>query len=128
MSSYVLDASAVLAVTKNEPGASQVAAAIIAGAAISTVNLAEVVSWYANHGFPIEASRHELSELGLEVVPLDEATAYAAGMLLPQTKHLGLSLGDRVCLMLARSRGVPALTGDQKWRRLQVGVSIEMIR
>ena len=44
MSSYVLDASALMALFHQEPGSDKVEQAIEDGAAISTVNLSEVAS------------------------------------------------------------------------------------
>jgi ribonuclease VapC len=46
----VLDASALLAHLRDEPGADVVAEAIASGAVISTVNLAEVFSCAADRG------------------------------------------------------------------------------
>lgn len=39
-----------------------------------------------------------------------------------------LSLGDRACLALARTRGVPAMTSDRTWTQLQIGIEIRLIR
>lgn len=49
MSSVVLDASAILALLLNEPGAAKVAAAV-GDAAVTTVNLAEAVGYFARSG------------------------------------------------------------------------------
>lgn len=40
----------------------------------------------------------------------------------------GLSLGDRACLALAAELGIPALTADQTWAGLDIGVKVELIR
>lgn len=44
MPSYVLDASAVIALFHREPGSDKVAQAVLDGVVISTVNLAEIAS------------------------------------------------------------------------------------
>jgi PIN domain nuclease of toxin-antitoxin system len=46
------------------------------------------------------------------------------------TSPLGLSLGDRICLALARRTGLPALTADQSWSSIAdgLGVTVETIR
>jgi PIN domain nuclease of toxin-antitoxin system len=60
----------------------------------------------------------------------DLTAALAAGHLRPATRGAGLSLGDRSCLALARTLGLPALTADRSWLGVAdaVGVRVEMIR
>jgi PIN domain nuclease of toxin-antitoxin system len=41
---------------------------------------------------------------------------------------MGLSLGDRACLALARVRNVPALTADRVWEKLQIDATLQLIR
>jgi len=38
------------------------------------------------------------------------------------------SLGDRVCLALARRRGLPVLTTDKPWADLDLGIEVRLIR
>lgn len=66
MSSIVLDASALLALLNQEPG-SDVVANLIAEAAISTVNLAEVVAKLSEAGLPQTAIETALEGLGFNV-------------------------------------------------------------
>ncbi len=54
--------------------------------------------------------------------------AFLAGELHRQTRPLGLSLGDCACLVLARSRGLPALTADRAWQGLPLDLEIVLIR
>ena len=126
-SGYVLDASALLALIQAEAGSERVAE-VLDGAVISAINLAEVVSRLADRGVPGEAIRRQLARLGLRIVPVDEDLAYAAGLLRPATRALGLSLGDRVCIALARRLGATALTTDRVWARLEIGVAVELVR
>ena len=65
MSSYVLDASALLALLNNEPGAEQVAA-VLTEAVISSVNLSEVVARLADAGRAETEIREFLGALELE--------------------------------------------------------------
>lgn len=123
----VLDASALLALLFREPGAERVAASL-AQAAISAVNLAEVLGRLVRDGRPLAEAVHRLAALGLEVVPLDAERAAAVAGLEPLTRPAGLSLGDRCCLALALERGVPALTADGAWQRLPHPVRVELIR
>lgn len=127
MSDFVLDTSALLALIQAEPGSARVTD-VLGAAVISAVNLAEVVTRLADRGVPRQAIRRQLARLDLGVMPVDEDLAYAAGLLRPATRALGLSLGDRVCLALARRLGAVALTTDQTWGRLQIGVAVELLR
>jgi PIN domain nuclease of toxin-antitoxin system len=123
----VLDASALLALLNREPGAELVAAAL-PGAAVSAVNLSEVVVKLAEAGMPEKAIREALQGLPLDVVPFDEEQAYEAGLLRPLTKGVGLSLGDRGCLGLALRLGLPVLTADRTWQQLSVRAEVRVIR
>src|SRR4051812_27285851 len=113
MSSFVLDASALLAMLRGEPGGEMVEEQL-PECLVSAVNLAEVVS-----ALSADAPRHEierqLEPFGLRVIPFDREQAGIVGELRPATREHGLSLGDRACLALAIQRGVPALTADQRW-------------
>ena len=123
----ILDASAVLALLNAEPGASVVAGAV-SDAAISAVNLSEVVAKLIEGGMPAEAVRETLQELELEVISFDAHQAYEAGLLRISTRSLGLSFGDRACLGLAQRHGVPVLTTDRNWSRLDAGIDVQLAR
>ena len=123
------DASAVIALILGEPGAETVEP-IISECVITTVNLAEVVGYFARNGAPEPAIREMLEALRLETVHFDDELAYCAGVLLATTGRAGLSLGDRACLALARRLGIKAITTDRAWSRVAraAGVEIELIR
>ncbi len=129
MSRIVLDASALLALTRREPGADKVAE-ILAGSVMSTVTLSEAVGYYARSGASEAEIRAVFDVLRVERVPFDEELAYIAGLLLPKTRPAGLSFGDRACLALALRIGAKALTADRAWSQVTtaVGVEIEVIR
>ena len=124
----VLDASAVLALLGDEPGAEAVLAAL-PRATISAVNLSEVVAKLAERGMPEEAIRAALDGLDLDPRPFDAAAAHAAGALRPATRAAGLGLGDRACLALAARLGAMALTADPGWAALDVpGLRVSLLR
>jgi PIN domain nuclease of toxin-antitoxin system len=123
----VLDASALIALMREEKGAERIAT-VMDHAVIGAVNLAEVVSKFVRKGIAIGVIREWVETLELDVRPFDRALAYAAGALLPATTGQGLSLWARACLALARKLGAPVLTTDRAWRDVEVGVAIELIR
>jgi PIN domain nuclease of toxin-antitoxin system len=125
----VLDASALLAMLLDEPGADKVKLALD-GALLGAVNLAEIVSHYAKLGAARSDIEAMLRPLPIRLVPIDTALSYDAGMLRPLTLPGGLSLGDRYCLALAKRQGVPALTAERRWPDIATaaGVTVEVIR
>ena len=129
MSGVVLDASALLAMLLDERGGEKVTAAL-EGSAMTTVTLAEVAGHYTRRGVAEGDIHRLLDSLEIGRVLFDEDLAYGAAMLLPATSSVGLSLGDRACLALARRLGVVALTADRAWRKLprSLGIAVEVIR
>ena len=125
----ILDASALLALLRSEPGGDLVAEAL-PEARMSVVNHAEIVSHYAARGADAEAIDAMLKPLPIELVPVDARVAQAAGMLTALTNKVGLSLGDRFCLALAKIEGATAWTADRAWLRVAdaAGVSVRLIR
>jgi PIN domain nuclease of toxin-antitoxin system len=123
----VLDASAVLALVLREKGA-DVVAGLKAGSLISAVNLAEVGTLLIRDGLGDEAMRQVVRALELDVAPFDERSALAAAELRRLTGDLGLSLGDRACLALAKSIGGAAVTADRSWAQLTLDIEIRLIR
>lgn len=127
MNDVVLDASALLAVLRAEPGAAGVEARL-EDACIGAVNLSEVVAKLIEDGVPEAEIRLAIGRLELDVHAFDAQHAYAAGILRKVNGAFGLSFGDWACLALAQSLGIPALTADGSWARLDLGVAIEVIR
>ena len=127
MSSTVLDASALLAFLHRETGF-QVVADHIKDAAVSAVNLSEVVARLADRGLLEQVIRQSLESMSVAVIPFETEQAFIAGMLRVETRSVGLSLGDRACLALARQLRVPALTADRRWAELDVGINVQVIR
>jgi PIN domain nuclease of toxin-antitoxin system len=124
--SSVLDASALLAALNAEPGSGIVAAEI--DPIISAVNLSEVVAKLVERGGTDEDIRAAIGALQLEVRDFDAELAHAAGLLRRTTRQQGLSLGDRACLALAQSLGLPVLTTDRTWLDLRLGIDVQVIR
>src|SRR5436309_12343657 len=83
----VLDASALLCLLNDEPGADRVVD-VLTRSIIGTTNLAEVVSKLRDRGLPLDEVREALGGLHLDVRPLSPAQALIIGDLRPSTKAL----------------------------------------
>ncbi len=123
----------MLAFLLQEPGADVVGRSLRSGGSISSVNWAEVLSWFTLQGEDPAQVRASLRDRGLvgdllEIVPFTEQDGVGTASLRPATRALGLSLGDRACLALARRLGQPVLTADRAWEALDVGLTIHVIR
>ena len=127
MSEIVLDASALIAVLREEPGAAAVEG-LLDSAAISAVNLSEVQAKLVEHGAPAAGAWSWLIDLDLEVVDFDLPQARIAGDLRALTRERGLSFADRACLALAQVLGRAAVTTDRAWAGLELGVEVRLVR
>lgn len=123
----VLDASALLALFGREAGADRVGE-LLPRAHISSVNLSEAVAKLIERGTSEADIDVILLNLRAEIVAFDTAQATAVGKLRASTRAAGLSLGDRACLALALQLGATAVTTDRAWSKVDVGVTIELLR
>lgn len=125
----VLDASAVLAVIFDEPGGDRVADHL-PGAQVSTVNIAEVATRLLALEMPRDTVETVIETLQLTIQPFDYGQALMTAQLRSVTRAAGLSLGDRACLALAKTRQTEALTSDRIWRDIadSAGVAVTLIR
>jgi ribonuclease VapC len=128
LTSYVFDASAILALLLDEPGGDVVRRLLAESRLLSTVNLAEVVSKLTDYGLQDVEIGAAMGGLQLTVVEFDERTATVAGQLRRETRSLGLSLGDRACLASAMVLGHTAVTADRDWSRLTLPAEVLLVR
>jgi len=123
----VLDASALIAFLRKEPGAEKVAG-VLTHSCISAVNLAETFGKMVEYGKPLEDVAYQVERLHVSVIPFDAEQARIAASFWKATRSVGMSLGDRACLALALQADLPAFTTEGEWLKCDVGVQVVKIR
>jgi PIN domain nuclease of toxin-antitoxin system len=110
---FVLDASALIAMLREEPGAKEVAEAI-ADAHMSVFNYAEIVSYFIHAGMDEHDIDAMLDPLPIELVPADKDLARLAGQLRRPTADAGRPFLPCACQAkkLARLDGRQGLEAD----------------
>lgn len=108
----VFDASAVLALMQNEPGADRLDR-LRRDAIVSAVSVAEVLAKLVSKGMPQDLAAAALSALHLEVVPFDPEEALASSAYVTRD----VSLGDRCFLACAYKHGT-GWTADHDLARI----------
>lgn len=128
MNSIVLDASVLLAMLNQEPGADKITPDLLGSSVSSTVNLAEVQSKLVDRGVQADDAWQATINSVNEAIPFTVEQTKTAGNLIAETRPLGLSLGDRACLSLAIALKAPVYTTDKSWKNLKLGIRIHIIR
>jgi len=95
---------------------------------MSSVNVAEAYGKLVGRGIGPEDAWEAVIAPIPEILDFDTEQAKIAGGLLPQTRALGLSLGDRACLALGIALKSSIYTADRTWKNLKIKVSIHVIR
>jgi ribonuclease VapC len=126
----VLDASALLALFNDEPSAQAVLDALAGDCLLSAVNQTEVLTKLLDKGLSQAEAASVMEAVEIQVVAFDASQSLDAAWLRLKTRAVGLSLGDRACLALARARKAVALTADRPWSQVAdvVGVTVRCIR
>lgn len=127
MAEVVLDASAILAFLRREPGHETVRK-VLPRSLLLTVNLTEIIAKLIERGASGKAAIQIVSALPAAIVPFDEPLAIQAGLAWESTRKSGLSLGDRACLALAAREGLPTLTTDRAWLQAGAAAEVRLIR
>ena len=128
MSKVILDASALVALVKNEAGADKVEP-LLGHIVMSSVNVSETASILLQSEMTAQEVQECLLPLISEIVPFDEEQAFHTAELRKHTKKQGLSLGDRACISLGIKMNLPVYTADKIWQNLQLNnLDIKLIR
>jgi ribonuclease VapC len=128
MSKAVFDSSAILALYYNEPGRKKVLQLLNRHEPlISTINLSEVFTKLSEDGLTEDEMLDSFDGLDIQAVDFNERQSIGTAQLRPETKHLGLSLGDRACLALAEEEKAIVVTADKTWAKLR-NFKFEVIR
>ncbi len=133
MKTTVLDASAMLALFFDEPGAEkmehlfQAASEADRPVFISAVNWAEVLyKTERKHGKAgLETARQFERTTPLEAVPVDRELAEAAALL--KNKH-GLGLADAFAAALAKHKKAELVTADHEFKAVEKEVKIHWLK
>ena len=123
----VLDASALLAYLRDEPGADRVDGLLV-DARMASVNWAEVVQKSLSAGVNVDGMLEDLQALGMRIEPFLPVDGERAGRLWPLTRRQGLSLGDRACLSLGLRLSLTVVTCDRAWAQLPIELEIQLLR
>jgi ribonuclease VapC len=125
---FLLDASALLALLRDEPGGSSVEQ-YLSDATVLSVNLEEVVGTLIREGMPAAAAEQAVAPLALPVAPFTEEMAWLSAETRPRLPA-GLGLADRCCLAAAAVLDAEVVTADLLWKTAApaFGVGVVLIR
>ena len=126
-SKVVLDASALIAFLREEPGREYVQSRLDQ-AMMSAVNYGEVIRKSVERGTAAQAIQQSISSLEIPIIAHTKADAFATGALRQSTKPYGLSYSDCACIALGMREDTLILTADRNWLNCDLEAKIEAIR
>lgn len=127
-SRVIFDTSALFAIINKEKGY-ELAESVLAKSSMSSVNVSEVVAVLTRAGLTPRDIREIIEESIPYIIDFDEEIAFTAGVIISESKSLGLSLGDRACIATGMVKGMEIYTADQVWTKLDIpSAKIKIIR
>ncbi len=127
MSEFVVDASAIVALYNGESGY-QAVNEIRLVSLVSTINITEALSRLIRIDVTPQDARAFLNQGFPYAVAFDREQAELAGILHAEVRRWGLSYADCACIALGKLRDKTIVTGDRKWKELDLGVRIRLFR
>ena len=131
----LLDASALMAFIRREPGGETVLTALTDGMRPCLVGVAQLVEvegkLVSDGSFTPDQVRARLHQLGqlLDVQSLQSGAQAASAFYYARRKPYDLSLGDALCLGLAEALGADVLTAERGWATIpNLPFSVTLIR
>ena len=125
---HVMDASALLAVSKGERGADFVMELInTRDCVISSVNMAEVGARLLDLGLPFRELERGIAQFNVGIVDFNQEQALASAALRAVTRSAGLTLGDRACIALAQLMQGCVVTSDRAWLDIAETTQIKVL-
>lgn len=127
MNGPTVDASALIAFLRREPGA-DIVEQHLRGSAMSAVNVSEVLAKSFERKLDFSKLLALFHSWQVEIVPFDLDQAILTAELKTKIKIKDIAFADRACLALAISRSVPVVTADRAWKSLSIGSDVILIR
>lgn len=112
---------------QRESGHETVAGSMADGA-MSTVNLAEVLSRMKREGISARTLMTKLSSAGLSFIDIDQAQAEIVADIREAARQRGVGLADCCCMALALHHRWPVLTADRIWATLGFDIEVRLVR
>lgn len=109
----LLDASALIAYFRGEPGGEVVENAWASDCFVSSAQWAELAAFYSDSPPTWAMASAVLLHFGVTVEPVTPEDAAKAGLM--RRGKPSFSLGDRICLATAERLGAQVLTADRAW-------------
>jgi len=119
MSKVILDASALLALIKNESGASTLED-MLGQIVMSTLSLTEAATILLQSDMTLQECEDCLLPLISQLIPFDTSHALLTAILTKQLKGKDLPLEARACLALGMKMNLPIYTAKQRGAELEL--------
>ena len=97
---------------------------------VTAANQSEIIAKVVDRGADMAAIKTVIEQLAYVVIDVTAEDGECAGWMREQTRAIGLSLGDRLCLATAQRLKAVVLTADRPWLAMAqpLGLDIRCIR
>lgn len=112
----IIDSSAFLALVYNEDTLKNTEK-YFHNSYMSVVNASECLIVLTRNGMPLDVAKNLLESLIGKFLPCEYHDAEFISQTKKDNSHLGLSLGDCVCLALGKKLNLQIVTADREWTK-----------